>query len=179
MNRERKNEGDWERWLAAETAGDAAEAEARLLALFARLDDPAPSPGFADRVVARALTEAPARRAARGRLSRAVAAGLLAAAGLAAALLLPGCLALLGLVGWAGLPALAVQALAAVAGSVGRAFADWQGLLGVLQPVARALARPPVVTALAGLALLSSLALASLARALERGKGVHHVPTFG
>ena len=32
MNRERKNEGDWERWLAAETAGDAAEAEARRVA---------------------------------------------------------------------------------------------------------------------------------------------------
>lgn len=179
MDRLHETESDWERWLAAESAADAAEAESRLRSLFAGLEDPLPSRGFADRVVALALAEAPVRRAARSRLSRALAAGLLAAAGLAVALLLPASLALLGLVEWATLPALAVRALAGLFASVGRAFADWQELLAVLQPVARALARPPVVAALAGLALVSSLALASLARTLEREEGVRHVPTFG
>lgn len=170
---------DWEGWLAAESAGESEEAEARLLALFAQLDSPAPAAGFADRVVARATAEAPRRSARRRFARRALAGGLLAAAGVAVALLLPALSALVGLVDWAALPGLAARLIAMLAASSARALGTWQELLAVLRPVARALAHPQVVGALVGLVAVSSLALASLARALERGKGARHVASFG
>lgn len=179
MDRHRELDHDWEAWLEAEATGSEAEAERHLAALFSSLDAAAPSAGFADRVVALALAEVPRRQASWSNARRALAAGLLVAAGIAMALVLPGLLALLARVEWVSLPGLAVSGLAGLASLVARAFGNWQELVEVLRPVARALARPPIVGALAGFAAVASLALASLARAAEREKGARHVPSFG
>jgi hypothetical protein len=69
-NRHTPNRDHLDRWLAAEEAGRPAEAEAEaaLAALFAAIERPAPSPGFAQRVVERAgrlgLLAAPPDRSA-------------------------------------------------------------------------------------------------------------------
>ena len=172
-------QSEWESWLAAEAEGSSDAAESNLRALFAELDEPGPAPGFADRVVALALAEAAQAPVVAERSRRRWGWILLAAAGLAAAVALPVVPVLAGMVSWSALPGLLVRTLAWLIATAGSSVGNWLDLVAVLRPVARALARPQVVAALACLAVVSSLALATLVRTLERGKGAHHVPSFG
>ena len=164
MDRNRTYE--MEAWLAAETAGDEAAAEAAFGALFATLPHLHPTPGFAERVVRAALPEparAPVMEVWGGRLALGAS---LALAGLAVALL-PMLRALP--VDPPGLTALlqgANDALAWMGGRLVAGFALWDVLARVGGAVSVAVATPQAASALLGSATLSGLALYTLDRML-------------
>jgi len=155
-------------WLCAETEAGGAEADRRLSALFAALGEPAPAAGFDSRVLARIANEEGAARSRRRfwrRLQLAAATLLMAAA-------LPWLLAGAQVAGFAGAAVLAARGLAAAGELAGESFRYWAALAAVLEPLAKALAGPWLLGLAVSLVLTSSLALVSLARWVEREKGV-------
>ena len=157
-------------WLRAERAADDAEAERHLAALFTALAEPAPGTGFPARVLARiAAEETAARVAARRRRQLLLAAALVLVAGG-----MPVLLTVAGTGGLAAATALAARGLAAAGELGGQLFELWAALATALAPVARALARPWLLAGATALVLTSSLALVSLARWVEREKGVDY-----
>lgn len=155
-------------WLRAETEADGAEAERRLSALFAALAEPAPAAGFAGRVLARIAGEEVASSARDRRGSRLLlaAAAVLTAAGLA--WILAGVQA----GGLGSATAFAASAFATAGELAGECFRFWAALAAIFDPLARALAGPWFLALAVSLVAMSSLALVSLARWVEREKGV-------
>ncbi|MCZ7651177.1 MAG: hypothetical protein M5U13_08480 [Thermoanaerobaculia bacterium] len=155
-------------WLRAEADADVPEADRRLAALFAALDEPAPAAGFAGRVLARIEGE----EAVSGSRHRRWRRLLLAAAALVVAAGFPWLLAGAGAGGVGAAAAVAARAFAAAGELAGGSFRAWAALAATLDPLARALAGPWLVGVAASLVLVSFLALVSLARWVEREKGV-------
>jgi hypothetical protein len=166
-----------DRWLAAERSGHEDDAEAALADLLGVLPGWAPSPGFADRVMARVLP-APHRR----RLGwRALAAsGLAAAASLAmlVALLWRPALAqapavLRAALGGASVSKLLQRTLDAIVG-----LSQWiaglvdlgDKLLLLARAMAKPLATPPVAILAAACGLVSILALRCLYDLIQRDR---------
>jgi hypothetical protein len=151
-----------DRWLAAEQSGLEDAAEMALAELLGALPGPAPAPGFADRVLARALP-APRRRFGWRALA---ASGLAAAASLAAVVALlwlpaflrsPNALpAALGLTSISTLLRRGIDALE----SLGQWIAGLVGLCNKVLMLVRAVAEPlatPPVAILAAVGLLVSI----------------------
>jgi hypothetical protein len=158
------------RWLAAEArapeedpgADRAGEAEKALLRLFQALPSPAPSPGFADRVLARAGVAVTAATTAVGRpLSRvwgwAVSVSVVLV-GLSSLVWLPVAWELLGQLGWWAPVELLGDGIRALTEAVHRGFAFWELASRVSAACALAVSRPSVAASLAGAVLVAVLA---------------------
>jgi hypothetical protein len=166
-----------DRWLAAERSGLDAAAEAALAELLGALPGPAPSPGFADRVMARALPVP--RRPWLG--WRALAASGLAAAAwlalVAVLLWLPAVLraphALRAALGGASVSSLLLRAIDSIEG-LGQWLAGLVALgnklLLLVRAVAEPLAAPPVALLAAACVLVSILALRCLHDLIQRDR---------
>lgn len=164
----------WERFLAAEAAGRTDEAEAALAALFAAAPPVGPSPGFADRVMAR-IAVVPRSIFARPLVRFALAASLLLAA-LSSALLAPALLPLARLVSLADLAGAGTRALGAVAVRFAAGVSLWERTAEVLATVGRALTAPSSLLFVLAQFVVAALALRGLVRLTrERRSSSHEV----
>lgn len=169
---------DLDRWLAAEQAGDDALAENRLTEVFARTPRPAPTSGFAERVILRWRSEARARRPRASLASRLTILACLLLTGLVVSgglLALPAAFARLGLAelgttGWMTLFGSGVRELArglSEASIVTGALADLtRSLVGLLRT-------PAAAAAGLGLLALGGLTLRWLASWAQARRGTH------
>ncbi len=165
MNR-RPGTESWRAYLAEESAGRDAEAEASLAALFVALPVLGPRPGFAGRVMVRLER----RSLFALRSVRVGLAAALAAAALAAGLLAPTLLPLAGLIGPGSLVSAAIGALSAVTVRLASGIALWSDAGHLGAALARAVVQPQILGliliqfAVAVLALRGLTALASKQR---------------
>lgn len=161
----------WRRFLAAEAAGRAEEAEAALAALFALAPSPAPAVGFADRVLAEITRRSLfARRSVRLGL-----AASLALAALSAALLAPMALPLLRLLSFGELVHAGTGAIAGLAAHVAAGLSVWETVSEIVGAVGRALVRPASLPFLILQFAVAALALRGLAHVAGFRRSLRHV----
>jgi hypothetical protein len=170
------------RWLAADSEGLDAEAEAALLELFEALPPLAPPAGFADRVLARAWpagmpAAAPARDLFASLWARLAVAASLVAMSLAVLWLPPLLVALKALLGRFTLGGLIQAASLAVADAARWAVSaielwDWAFRLG--DALSSSLATPPVVAAMVACLAVSTLAFRFLLDLISRERSFNH-----
>jgi hypothetical protein len=165
-----------DRWLTAEQGDRADEAEAALAALFTALPRLQPPAGFADRVMLRAVSEAPAPRSLFASLW--VRGGLtlcLLAIG-ASVLWLPQMLrALAGLLSVGSLVRLWTSSLVAACRWLGSALGLWDFLLTVGRALAAPLETPAVALTLVSCLLVSMLAFRFLRGLITRDRSWTYV----
>jgi hypothetical protein len=167
---ERDPSAAWSRFLAAEAAGRADEAEAALAAWFAATPRPAPASGFAGRVMARLAQRSLFAR----RPVRLGVAAALALAALSAALVAPMVLPLAGLVSVSDLVRLGSGAFARLAVFVASGLSGWELLAGVVGAVGRALLAPAALPFVAAQFAVATLALGGLLRLASHSRRSNH-----
>lgn len=161
----------WRRFLAAEAAGRAEEAEAALAALFALAPSPAPGFGFADRVMARIARRSPfARRSVR--LGLAACLGL---AALSAALFAPMTVPLVRLVSISGFIHAGTSAITALTIRFAAGLSSWETVAEAIGAVGRALVHPAALPFLFLPFAVAALALRGLVRVAGFRRSSNHV----
>jgi hypothetical protein len=150
----------WSRFLEAEAAGRFDRAEEELFVLFRALPRPAPSAGFAGRVMAQVVRRRPFARP----VVRFGLAAALVGCFLGAALLLPMVPSLAALLSPGTLVAGFADLLASIAGRFAAGAADWQEVGSAARALGRAVAQPPIFALVAAQLLVAALALRALAR---------------
>lgn len=164
-----------ERWLEAESAGRDAAAEEALFRLIGALPMAAPSPGFADRVLAGAgVIVRPWRWPA-----RLAVAGALLSAGLACAWLLPLAFGAVQLVTPGELLASAAHAVIETVHRFAEALAVGRALASLGETLWRVATSLPVLTTLLLLTTIAALALRSLTELLTPQRSPEYVHAHG
>jgi hypothetical protein len=162
-----------ERWLAAESQGDEAAAEAALRSAFQRLPAPAMAPDFTDQVMARVAEQIRRDPFNSRRVRGAIAAAFLAAASL---LLVVGQILRLSFGKFRPFDLLDLLSQGAVAG--GAALRATEGVLEDIVTLssltAHLLTTPPALIAVIGLSLILAGAF-RLLKVFSKSRGVSHV----
>lgn len=161
----------WRRFREAEAAGRPADADLALRELFLSLPRLAPSPGFADRVLARiarrpSIFALPAVRFG-------LAASLLVAA-LGAVLIAPMALPLAGLVGPGGVISAAISGLAGLGVRAASGLATWSSLSSVAGAIGRVALHPPILALLLLQFAIAAVALRGLVALAPSTRSSHH-----
>lgn len=165
-----------DRWLNAEQDGHAEEADAALAALFTALPPLQPPAGFADRVMLRALAEAPARRSFFASLwVRAALILCLLSVGVSVLWLPQTLRAFAGLLSVGGLVRIWTSSVVTACRWLGSALGLWDFLLTVGRALATPLETPAVALALVSCLLVSMLAFRFLRGLITRDRSWTYV----
>lgn len=163
----------WQRFLAAEEAGRPDQAEEQLFELFRALPRPAPSAGFAGRVMARVGRR---RVFARPAVRFGLAAALVACF-LGAALLLPMVPAVAGLLSPGSVVAGFAEALASIAGRFAAGVAFWHQAGDAARALGHVVVQPPIFVLVAAQLMVAALALRALTRLAVSQRSSDHAAT--